>query len=244
MFKQEVNLVIPMAGRGQRFVDAGISTIKPLIRAHDKYLFEWAIQSFNNLPAQFNIHLYCIVLTEHIHEQQIDKIITKTYPNATIIPLAQTTRGQAETVLLAKPFLKPELPLLIFNNDTYFQSKTLPTILTTATHDGAILCFESNLPKYSYAQTDTTGKVLKTTEKVVISPYASNGLYYFKNGYDFFNTVESMISAQDTHAGEYYVIPVYNKLITQKKQIQMVLVEKNYIFGTPEELELFQKASL
>lgn len=40
-------LLIPMAGKGQRFIDEGYETPKPLIEVGGKTILEWSFDSFN-----------------------------------------------------------------------------------------------------------------------------------------------------------------------------------------------------
>ena len=48
-----INVVIPMAGKGQRFLDKGIKTPKPLIQVNSKPFISHVIDSVNFDQANF-----------------------------------------------------------------------------------------------------------------------------------------------------------------------------------------------
>ena len=97
-----------MAGAGQRFVDSGYDTPKPLIKVDDLPMI---VQAANSLPSADYWIFIC--RKEHIEEYQIDKILKQYYPNSDIISIDYLTEGQASTCLLAKNFLHPDDQLTI-----------------------------------------------------------------------------------------------------------------------------------
>jgi capsule biosynthesis phosphatase len=72
----KINIVIPMAGRGQRFVDAGYKEPKPLIKINGKYMFELAVESFNTLLNKKEVQLIFIILKEHSESFDLKKCFT------------------------------------------------------------------------------------------------------------------------------------------------------------------------
>ena len=46
--KGKINVVLPIAGLGQRFIDGGYETPKPLIKINGKYIIEKALESINH----------------------------------------------------------------------------------------------------------------------------------------------------------------------------------------------------
>lgn len=99
--------------------------------------------------------------------------------------------------------------------------------------------FLSENPAYSYASLDDYQYVDRVAEKEVISPYASNGMYYFRRGNDFVRFADRMIMHNIRSGGEFYVAPVYNSLIQVGKRITLLPLKENWILGTPNELEYF-----
>jgi len=234
-----MNFIIPMAGRGQRFKDVGYSQPKMLIEVHGKTLLEWSIDS---LPLEICSHLIFVGLAEHEKDHHISDFIRSKYTGTwklDFLFIDQTTGGQAETVLLSKDLWKAEADLVIFNIDTRFHSDTLLQNLVNPLYDGVLGSFHSDLPLYSYAQTDAEGIITHVVEKQVISHHALTGLYHFKRASDFAEVAQEAISKGEKHGNEYYVAPMYNQLI--KKGHRFILDQcSNYdILGTPKEVETF-----
>ena len=70
---KKYNLLIPMAGKAQRFVDKGYKMPKPLIMAKDKHVIDWAMESIETKDCNviFQVRL------DHINNFSIDKILKK-----------------------------------------------------------------------------------------------------------------------------------------------------------------------
>ena len=108
-----MNFVIPMAGRGQRFVDAGYEQPKMLIQAKGKSLLEWSVDS---LPLEICTRLIFILLKEHEEAFQLCDFVREKYQGnfeLHFVALDEVTQGQAETVLKAKKVIDPNLDLVI-----------------------------------------------------------------------------------------------------------------------------------
>ncbi len=234
-----MNFVIPMAGLGSRFQNAGYTLPKPLIPAHGKTLLEWSIDS---LPLERCTNLIVIALQEHCQRFPLIEFIEEKYKNLhpQILQLNQPTNGQAETVFLSQHLWDHSQELLIFNADTAFISPSLTQTLRTHSSDGILATFTADSPKYSYAQTNALGIVTQTAEKIVISNQALNGLYHFTHTADFIDTFTYHQKNNLRYNNEYYIAPMYNYLIQQGKQFILHPIEQNFILGTPEELLQFQ----
>jgi len=236
-----MNIVMPMAGRGSRFAQLGIATPKPLIPVRGKPMYAWATEG---LPLSLARRLIFICLAEHLVERELEYDIKSRYAqyDPAIIALDHVTEGQASTVLTARDFVDSDEPLLIFNADTY-----CPTNLGQAlevmgpTVDGVLDVFRAEGDKWSFARVDAQNKVLETAEKRRISPWATTGLYYFRRGRDFVKHAGEMIAANERSNNEFYVAPVYNRLIAAGADIRANPVERVWVLGTPEDLENFER---
>jgi len=216
-----MNFVIPMAGRGQRFIDAGYDVPKMLIKAKGKTLLEWSVDS---LPLDLCETLIFILLKEHQQDHQLIEFIKSKYHgpyDLQFVQLDEVTRGQAETVLKAKELLNLKTDLLIFNIDTAFSSASLISNLLDEDCDGVLGAFldASDSTKYSYAKLDENENVVEVAEKVHISNNALTGLYHFKRADDFIRIAEQHIKHQRTSKGEFYIAPMYNDLISEEKSL-------------------------
>ena len=236
-----MNFVIPMAGRGQRFVDAGYEQPKMLIKAKGKSLLEWSVDS---LPLEICTRLIFVLLKEHEETFQLSDFVREKYQGdyeIHFVVLDKVTQGQAETVLKAKMVIDPNLDLVIYNIDTYFHSDTLKGNLLNPEYDGVLGSFidETNSTKYSFAKTDEEGKIVEVAEKIHISDNALTGMYHFKKASDFITIAEKYLEKRKTSKGEYYVAPMYNDLISQGKALVLDYCNEFATLGTPEELSSF-----
>lgn len=104
---------------------------------------------------------------------------------------------------------------------------------------GALVSFESDLPKYSYAETDDKGNVIRTAEKEVISNHALCGAYFFSSGKRFKQIAHQLLNEPEFKKPEYYVSLLYNYLLEAGEKVQLATMEEYYSYGTPEELKRY-----
>lgn len=233
-----MNFVIPMAGAGRRFAEAGYALPKPLLPAHGRTLLEWSVDS---LPLQLAARLVFVGLEEHRHANGLGDFIANRYakfhPEFRWLPA--TTRGQSETVLAAADLLDAAQPLVIFNIDTAFEAPGLAEKLSDPSLDGVLGSFDSGEARFSFARLDASGRVTEVREKVAISRHALTGLYHFRRTADFLRIAGEAIAAGRTEAGEFYVAPLYNHLLAEGRRLAVHPCRGHWILGTPAEYQQF-----
>ena len=232
----KMNVLVPMAGAGKRFADAGYIFPKPLIEINNKPMIQWVLESLN-LKANYIF----IIQKEHQEKYNVKSVLNVLQPNCKIIELDHITEGAACTALLAKKFINNSDPLIIANSDQYIKWNSSKAIydFNSKNLDGAILTFEAIHPKWSYAKCDDQGFVTEVAEKKVISKNATVGIYYWKHGSDYVNSAEKMIEKNVRVNNEFYVCPVYNELLLRKKKVKIYNVDEMHGLGTPEDLNNF-----
>jgi len=236
-----LNIVIPMAGRGSRFQEAGYAFPKPLIDINGKTMIEVVV---NNLKPKTAHKFIFICQKEHYEKYDLHNILKNaTNNNFEVVQINGITQGAACTVLCAKEYINNNDHLLIANSDQFIENDINKFIDKSreGKKDGVIMTFTSSHPKWSYARVDKAGQVLETAEKKVISNNATVGIYYFKKGSDYIRGAELMIKKGVKQNNEFYVCPVYNELILDNKKIYIdeIAVSKIHGLGTPEDLEQF-----
>jgi dTDP-glucose pyrophosphorylase len=107
--------------------------------------------------------------------------------------------------------------------------------------DGGILTFRDTAKKWSFAKVDNNGLVTEVAEKNPISDIATVGLYYWKQGKDFVEAAEQMISKNIRTNNEFYVCPSFNEAILNGKKIKTFEIAKECMHGvgTPEDLAIY-----
>jgi dTDP-glucose pyrophosphorylase len=227
-----MNILIPMAGNGQRFKDAGYTLPKPLIEVNGKPMIQVVIESLG-LDANYIF----VVNRIQCESFDIERTLRRIVPDCVIRKLViedNKPSGQAISTLEAKYFIN-DSPLIIANADQYIE---WDKDKLSADSDGVILTFNSSSPKHSFAMVEN-GEVARVAEKEVISNQATVGVYYWKHGTDYVKYAEQMVKKGITTNGEYYTAPVFNEAIADGKKITTLDVETMHGMGTPEELEKF-----
>lgn len=237
-----LNIVIPMAGRGSRFADAGFTCPKPLIPVHGKPMIQVVIE---NLRPRCEHRFIFICQNKHIQEYNLKQLLSTLTPHPILIGIDGITEGQACSVLLAKSFINNEAPLLTANSDQFIDASIDDYLddMEKRSLDGLIMTMKSDSPKWSYARTDEHGMVIEVAEKRVISADATVGIFGFRHGQDFVAAAEQMICMDMRVNGEFYTSPCYNYMIQKGKRIGIwgIGTEGNgmYGLGIPEDLTYF-----
>ena len=237
-----LNIVIPMAGAGSRFVLSGYTEPKPLISIKGIPMIKLVIDNLRPNTA----HRFIFICQQtHIENYQLQEKLTAWAPLCKIIGLNEITEGAACTVLAAKNMINNDTPLMIANSDQYIDANinTYLKEMRLRNLDGLIMTMTANDPKWSYVGFDEKKNVNSVVEKKVISNEATVGIYNFKKGSDFVCAAEKMIAQNLRVNNEFYVAPVYNQLIENKKSIGIFNIGKEargmYGLGIPADLELF-----
>lgn len=235
---KKMNVLIPMAGAGSRFAQAGYTFPKPLIEVNGKPMIEVVVNNLN-----MEAHYIFLVQKEHYEKYNLKFLLNLIAPNCDIVQLDGITEGAACTTLLAKEFINNDEPLVIANSDQYVEwnSNECMYAFSADEIDAGILTFKSHHPKWSYARLDESGFVSEVAEKKVISDDATVGIYYWSKGSDYVKYAEQMISKDIRVNNEFYVCPVFNEAIADGKKIKIKNVENMWGIGTPEDLEHFLK---
>jgi beta-phosphoglucomutase-like phosphatase (HAD superfamily)/dTDP-glucose pyrophosphorylase len=233
---KKMNVLIPMAGNGSRFAQAGYTFPKPLIEVHGKPMIQVVVE---NLAVEAN---YIFVVQKlHREKYNLDSMLSLICPCCKIVEVDSVTEGAACTVLLAKEFIDSDDPLVIANSDQFIEWNSLEFFykMNEQNLDAGIVSFKATHPKWSYARIDDNGFVTEVAEKNPISDIATVGIYYWKQGRDFVKYAESMISKDIRVNNEFYVCPVFNEAILDGLKIKTFDIPKMWGIGTPEDLNYF-----
>ena len=232
----KMNVLIPMAGHGSRFAQAGYSFPKPLIEVHGKPMIQVVV---DNLAVDANFIF--VVQKEHREKYNLDSMLNLITPGCKIVEVDGVTEGAACTTLLAKEFIDNNEPLVIANSDQFVEWNGLDFFykMNEQNLDAGIVSFRATHPKWSYAKTDSDGYVTEVAEKNPISDIATVGIYYWKHGADYVRFAEQMILNNVRVNNEFYVCPVFNEAIKAKLKIKTFDIPKMWGLGTPEDLNYF-----
>lgn len=232
-----LNVLIPMAGAGSRFQDAGYTFPKPLIEVNGKPMIQLVVENLN-----IKANYIFIVQKKHRQQYNLETLLKLITFNCTVIEIDGLTEGAACTALLAKKIIDCDKPLFFANSDQFVEwdSNEFFYKMNETNCDGGIVTFNATHPKWSYAKVNNEGLVTEVAEKNPISNLATVGFYYWKKGSDFVMSAEKMIKKNKRVNNEFYVCPVYNEAISDGLKIRTFPAKKMWGIGTPEDLNFFQ----
>lgn len=233
---EKLNVLIPMAGAGSRFEQAGYTFPKPLIDIRNKPMIQVVIENLN-----IDANYIYIVQKKHREKYNLDTLLNLLTPNCKIVEVDGITEGAACTALLAKEFINNGNPLFFANSDQFVEwdSNEFMYKMQETNADGGIVTFKAIHPKWSFAKVNENGLVTEVAEKNPISDNATVGYYFWKNGSDFVKYAEQMIEKNIRVNNEFYVCPVFNQAIENGKEIRAFNVEGMWGLGTPEDLKYY-----
>ena len=241
---RRVNL-IPMAGEGQRFIDAGYKTPKPLIDIDGLPMVVWAAKS---LPSA---DLWIFICREsHIKGAKIDKVLTKHFPGAIILSVDKLTEGQASTCLLARDHLRPDDHLTIgacdngmkYNQESYEQLiKNHDALIWTFRNNPAVL---QNPKMYGWVSVDESCRATGVSCKVPISDnplhdHAVVGTFSFNKAGYFLECTDEMINKNRRINNEFYLDVVLDECVLNGYNVSPFEIDNYICWGTPKDLEVY-----
>ena len=232
----KMNVLIPMAGAGSRFAQAGYTFPKPLIEVNGKPMIQVVVDNLN-----VEAHFIFLVQKAHYEKYNLKQLLNLIAPGCEIIQVDGLTEGAACTTLLAKQYIDNDEPLLMANSDQFVEwnSNECLYAFTADNIDGGIVSFKATHPKWSFAKIGEDGFVSEVAEKNPISDNATVGIYYWKKGSDYVKYAEQMIVKNIRTNGEFYVCPVFNEAIQDGKKVRIKEIPKMWGIGTPEDLNYF-----
>ena len=176
------NIVIPMAGTGNRFRINGSKDIKPMIKIGKKKMIELVIDSIG-----INGKFIFIVSSHNNQSNELIKLLNVITDKPEIIEIDYLTDGPASSVLLAKEFINSNDPLIVTNCDQILEwdSNDFLKKITKTNKDGIVVTYNASTEKNSYVKLNDNGDAVLFAEKKVISEYSLNGIHFWKKGYDF-----------------------------------------------------------
>lgn len=237
-----LNIVIPMAGHGSRFQAAGYRDPKPLIPVHDIPMIRTVIDNLRP-SREHRFHFLC--QQSHIDDYPLAQLLREAAPGCEIRTLQSVTAGAACTVLLASDWIDNQTPLMIANCDQWIDF-SIDRYLEAGMRedvDAFLMTMRDDSPKWSYVKRNADGEIQGVVEKVVVSDEATVGIYNFARGCDFVNSAKEMIRENDRSKNEFYVAPVYSRLIRDRRRVETVSIgdagEVMHGLGTPQDLDSF-----
>lgn len=239
--------LVPLAGRGQRFVDDGYATPKPLIPVRGAPMTVRASLALPRTPAlRFALRADA--------DPALPAALEQAFPHASLETISGETSGQAATCLLATRDTPRDTPLLIASCDyeARYDAARWEALVADDSVDVAIWTVQPGddlfAPWTSYAWCRLRPGTTVVTEVVEKRPISDDprrdplviGTFWFRRTGDFRDAADAMISAGVTVNGEHYVGTAINQLLAAGKRVVAFPVDRWTCYGTPFELRLLE----
>lgn len=246
--KKDVQIIIPMSGVGQRFINAGYKDPKPLIMVDDKPIIEHVVNLF---PDENDVIFICN--NEHLLNTDMYNILNIISENCEIYGVPNEGRqGPVHAVSLMFEFIDDEKEVIVSYCDygTHWDYEKFLKDVRSNDADGAIACYKGFHPhmlgKDNYAFLKETEEnsmwmdEIKEKEPFTnnrMNEYASNGTYYFKSGKLMKKYFQQLIDENLKVNNEFYVSLVYNLLRNDNLKVRIFEIDNMLQWGTPHDLE-------
>ena len=241
-----MQLVIPMAGVGKRFAQAGYTKIKPLIPIFGTPMIKLVLNNLMPLETEFE-KVILVINNEIEKDKEFKHLLNSVNQNIDVKVLSNTSEGPADSVYQARKFMNIDKPLTVANCDQYLKinMNKFYEKCSYSKLDGLIITMQDRNTKWSYVKINPINRrAISVVEKKIISRYATVGVYGFKKAHDFLLATEEAFRKNERVNNEYYVGPVYNHMISKRKKVGVYNVgklgSKFFGIGTPEDLDFFE----
>tara|TARA_R110002126_G_scaffold30962_4_gene100350 strand:+ start:6535 stop:7356 length:822 start_codon:yes stop_codon:yes gene_type:complete len=241
-----MNVLLPMAGTGNRFVVKGYDDPKPLIKANGKPIIEYITGMFSTEDK-----IIFICNEDHINNTDMKQILQELHTNSQIDVVAPHKLGPIYTIMNSLDQIHDDEPVIISycDNPLVWDYTHFKEYVTEHNLDGCILTHSGfhphtlNNTKMAFLKVDgihmTEIKEKECYTDNPMSEHASTGVYYFKSGSILKKYCKLAIENELTYNGEYYVTLMYNLLVKDDLKVGWYDTDYALVFGTPEELESF-----
>lgn len=244
-----MKIVIPMAGTGDRFVRAGYTDPKPLIKVNGERIIEYIHQMFSP-----DDEIVFICNETHMRTTDMRTILQNLVPNCKIYTIPDHKKGPIFTMLSTDldSYIKDDEQVIVCycDNPYLWDYEEFKTWIKSTDSDGCILSHGGFHPHRlsptfmaHIKETNLVVSAIKEKEPYTSNPMneqASTGTYYFKKGSYIKKYFQQAIDKNVNYNGEYYVTLVYNLLINDGLKVTCYPTDFVTVFGTPEEVENFE----
>jgi NDP-sugar pyrophosphorylase family protein len=246
------SVVVPMAGLGQRFVNEGYTTPKPLVPVSGRPM---VIQSRNDLPS---VEQHAFVLREDMPGfDSISETLLQEQPCTHIVTVPEVTEGQACTALLGLDAITNVMgddragPVTFGTCDhgALYDPERFKAIYEDESVDVIVWAVRGHANAVRNPQMfgwiDMEGETIKqiSVKTPLSSPQTDPivlGAFTFRRAADFRRSVERMIARNGRINGEFYIDTCINDAIELGLHCRIFEVDSYLSWGTPNDLRTFE----
>ena len=238
--EKNINIIIPLGGKGERFIKNGYTNPKPLIPIFEKCMIEYVL---DNLNIGDDDKIF-IIYNSNLDTFKFSEYINTKYPNIKLIKI-NDTKGAVETLYLGIDN--------ILNNYTYHNKSLILDCDTFYTQD-IVHIFKNSFDNmvfytknydinaiYSYIKLNDNSIIENIKEKNKISDNANTGAYAFTNIKILYDYCKYILDNNITFNNEPYTSCVISEMIKSKIIFTGYELNDKYVFslGTPDAVKKY-----
>lgn len=242
-----MQLVIPMAGLGRRFKEAGYRLPKPLLPVAGLPL---AVRVARSLPHADRTVFVC--RADHLRDHAAESALRRYVPGCELVAVHGSTEGPACSARLACDRLH-DGPVLLAGCDRLnvydphrFEELTATEadcIVWTYRHEPRVLVCPED---HSWADVGPNGRVRHISVRVPLSDWqyldhACAGVLWFRSATVFREGIDALLATGKRSSGEFHPEAAAGLLARQGGTVLAFEVDKHVSFASPDELAEFRR---
>lgn len=240
-----MNIIIPLAGSGSRFIKAGYKVPKFLLKVKNKTIIELIVNNFSQKD-----FFYFICRESHLKDKKLNLFgfLSKIAKNCKIITVNDHKKGPVYTILSARKYFDNNKEVIInyCDFDWRWNYESFKKWLILYKPDSSLTVYRGFHPhyftdtNYAYVKNDQF-KLLQIQEKKPYTNYreeepAAAGTFYFKKSNEMLISLKKMLKANDNLNGEFYVSISYNYFKSSHNCL-LYYIDHFMQLGTPSDYE-------
>ena len=240
-------VLLPMAGFGKRFAEAGYALPKPLIPVSGRPMVIQAVRDLPDAPVQK------FVLRKDLPgASEISRKLRATFAGARVLELGKPTDGQAVTALLGAEDLDVGAPLTIgaCDNGVLYDVDAFMQQMDDGGADVLVWVVRGHADgvrrpeMFGWVDADEAGRVSGVSVKAPLRDPAVDpliiGAFTFRRAGDFVTAAKRLIARDHRVNGELYVDSLIEDCVALGWNVRLFEVDAYIGWGTPADLMTFE----
>lgn len=235
-----MNIIIPIGGKGERFINSGYTDPKPLIKIFEKCMIEYVL---DNLIINNNDKIF-IIYNYNLDKYNFKNYINNKYQNINFIQVNDTS-GASETLFYGIDYILKNYTYnkrcLILDCDTFY---TIDIINIFSSCNTNIVFYTKNYntePIYSYIELNNQTEIINIKEKIKISDNANTGAYAFLDINILYDYCKFVLDNNITFNNEPYISCIIAEMLKTNINFKGYELNSNNVFslGTPKDVDYY-----
>lgn len=241
-----MQIIIPMSGFGQRFINAGYKDVKPLIKIDGKRMIEYVIDLF---PRGSEITFVCS--NDHLTKTDMAKVLKKAAPRGKVVGIDPHKLGPVYSVSKIFDEIRDADEVVVTYCDMFKHWNFRDFLRHTRNRkaDAAVVAHKGFHPhmltgnNYALAQAENQWMKALAEKKLlndIDKEYVLDGTHYFSKGSMVKKYFQKLMDLDVKVQGEYYVSVVYNLLLQDGLKVSVYEPEQVICLGYPDDVKSYE----